>query len=163
MKTKLNVGSGYRPLAKPDNEWEDLDIRESVNPTIVADVRHIPRENETYDIVLAHSVLEHFSKREVTECITEWRRVLKTGGQIRISVPDMERVAKDLFETQSELKKQNLINLIYGEQDFSENTHKWGFTEESLGRTLRRAGFVDIERMTPERYSQELFLVATKK
>jgi len=55
-KTKLNIGSGVRPLNKPGNEWLDLDIRP---------------EDCRFGEMLAHSVLEHFYKRDVDKCLSE--------------------------------------------------------------------------------------------
>lgn len=162
-KTKVNIGSGGRPLATPTNEWDDVDVRPDMNPTIVADVRRIPKPNESYDEVWVHSVLEHFQKREIRECLDEWARILKKGGKMTISVPDMKEVAKDLIASASEVTDHNLINLIYGEQDYAENAHKWGFTQKSLTGFLQDAGFDGIVRLPSIRYPQELFLIAIKK
>jgi len=162
-KTKLNVGSGGRPMATPTNEWDDVDVRPDMNPTIVADVRKIPKPNESYDELWIHSVLEHFQKREVNECLQEWARLLKRGGKMTISVPDMKAIAKDLLASNSEITDHNLINLIYGEQDYPQNAHKWGFTEKSLINLMRKHGLDNFKRLPAERYPQELFLIGTKK
>jgi predicted SAM-dependent methyltransferase len=161
-KTKINIGSGGRPLATPTNEWDDVDVRPEMNPTIVADIREIPKPNESYDEVWVHSVLEHFQKREIRDCLKEWARLLKKGGKITISVPDMKMVATDLLKSNSDQTDNNLINLIYGEQDYKENAHKWGFTNKSLINLLREYGFDEFVRLPSTRYPQELLIKAKK-
>lgn len=169
-KTKLNIGSGIRPLSTPENEWADLDIRETIDlmngksytPDIVANCMKIPVKSGTFEEVLAHSVLEHFNKKEFRFCLAEWYRVLKSGGKIVISVPDMKLVAHSLLEAVGQRKVENIINLIYGEQNYLENQHKWGFTEETLGIYLDDAGFENIRRLDGDRYEDELLMSARK-
>lgn len=167
---KLDVGSGVKPMIGPD--WEDMDIRESIamfdhtyrQPKIVGDVRNgIPRDDEFYEEVRMHSLLEHFGKRDKDKVLKECYRVLKTGGKLWISVPDLILIAKELIEMyNSEVKVYELINLLYGEQDYKENTHLWGYTEKSLSKDLMTAGFVKVTRLPAERYKYELVVEAIK-
>jgi predicted SAM-dependent methyltransferase len=158
MKTKINIGSGAKPMAKPDNEWEDLDIRERVNPTILSDCRDIPKPNNSYEYVFVNSVLEHFSKWERFDCLKEWYRILKQDGIIYISVPDMELLAIGLFKNSPE----KIINFIYGEQNYSENQHKWGYTKKTIENDLKDVGFKDIQFKKPKKYDYELIVIAKK-
>jgi len=154
-------------MGKPGNDWEDLDVRDWVDthdhkpykPDIVADCRSVPRKDGTYEVVLLHSVLEHFNKIEYKDVLKECYRLLKDDGRLILSVPDMLRVSKGLIERP---ENTNLINLIYGEQDFSENQHKWGWTEKTLITDLKSIGFITVSRLKSVRYPQELYMEATK-
>ena len=172
MKTKLNIGSGARPMNKIDNEWLDLDVRKEIKlenaiytPDFVNEADMIPVEDNTFEEVLAHSVLEHISKWDYPRFLKEWYRILQVGGRIRISVPDMYLVAKDLIRAVQSKNQQAIkgtINLIYGEQNYSENVHRWGWTEESLSEALKGVGFHNIKRLKGSRYPSELFIEAVK-
>lgn len=153
-KTKLNMGSGRKPKFTKDNEWEDVDIRTEMKPTIVADIRKIPRDNATYDEILLQSVLEHFGKRQFAGVIREAHRLLKVGGKLIVSVPDMVKVSHTIIEDPKDVNRT--INLIYGEQDYAENQHKWGWTFESLKHDLEIFGFGEIKRLDKVLYDDEL-------
>ncbi len=169
IKTKLNVGSGIRPMATKENEWEDLDTRDLIptpshkdyRPDIVTSADDIPRKDDTYEKVYAHSILEHVRKGERLKFLGEWYRVLKQGGKVWISVPDMRLVAKMLVNS-GLADSQNLINLIYGEQNYPDNVHKWGYTKESIKADLLSVGFKNIVFSPPDRYPCELIVEAIK-
>lgn len=165
MKRKLNIASGMRPMSKPDNEWIDLDIRDSItivgnksySPDVIADAKQIPYPNEYFVEILSHSILEHIGKNEFISYLTEWFRILKTGGILKLSVPDMKLVAKKLL-SEDYRSQYEAINLIYGEQNYEENFHKWGYTEKSLKMTLEKVGFKNYKRLESVRYPEELFV-----
>jgi len=166
MKTHLNIGSGQKPKSLPNNEWEDLDVRENIKceceiytPDIVADCRKIPREDNTYSFVYAHSVLEHFAKHERMDCLKEWYRVCKNGGRIWISVPDIKLIAKSIA---SGINVERALWFTYGNQDYPENQHKWGYTQESIKRDLIEVGFKNVKFGKPKSYEMELIVEATK-
>jgi len=53
---------------------------------VVGDVRRLPFEKETYDIVVSWGVIEHLEEGPI-EALKEFHRVLKTGGFLFVSVP----------------------------------------------------------------------------
>ena len=157
-----------------DSEWFNLDCRSDIlkigggryTPDIIAQADNIPVDDNTFDEVLAHSILEHVSKRDYNRFLSEWYRVMKPNGKLIISVPDIYLVCKDLIhyiETNQSVAIKSTINLIYGEQDYKENTHLWGWTEETLTTAIRRAGFTgSIRRLKSERYPSELLMEVIK-
>lgn len=52
---------------------------------ILADARHCPFEDKTFDIVFHQGLLEHF--REPSHLLRENHRILKTGGLLLVDVP----------------------------------------------------------------------------
>lgn len=122
----LNVGCGERP--RKDVGWLNYDTRKFPHVDVVGDARKLPFEDNTFEIVQADQVIEHFAKAEIEPLFTEWLRVAKIGGLLRISTVEMNKLM-DLWRV------TDLVNLwdgIYGGQDYPEGFHKSGFTKESL-------------------------------
>lgn len=87
----LNVGCGRR--AHPD--WTNLDLIAATPEVIVADLRTgIPFADGAFQAVYHSHVLEHFSKDGASAFLAECRRVLASGGILRVVVPDLERIAR---------------------------------------------------------------------
>ena len=80
---RLNIGCG------PDQPegWVNLDSNPDEEPDIVADVRHLPFDDDSVDEIYASHILEHIDCREPV--LEEWCRVLRPGGLITIAVPDI--------------------------------------------------------------------------
>jgi predicted SAM-dependent methyltransferase len=79
----LDLGCGKRKAAS----WLlgiDYQISEQVD--IVADVRKLPFENNSQDIVVSIHCLEHFANP--ISVLIEWYRVLRVGGRMALVVPD---------------------------------------------------------------------------
>lgn len=92
---RLNLGCGHR--FHP--EWENLDYA-PVSPKVRAhDLRSgIPYPDGEFDVVYHSHVLEHFSRRAGVQFLRECYRVLRSGGILRIAVPDLESVARLYLE-----------------------------------------------------------------
>jgi predicted SAM-dependent methyltransferase len=87
----LNLGCGQR--FHP--EWVNLDLHPA-NPSVkIWDVQKaLPFSDGSFDVVYHSHVLEHLSKRDAPALLSECRRVLKSGGVIRVVLPDLERIAQ---------------------------------------------------------------------
>jgi predicted SAM-dependent methyltransferase len=91
MKPYLNLGCGSR--FSP--EWTNIDFVSSHSDVIAHDLRlGIPCRSDTFEVVYHSHVLEHFARIEAPGFLIECRRVLKTGGILRIVVPDLESIIK---------------------------------------------------------------------
>jgi len=84
---KLNLGSGYRNL----EGYINIDIRESVNPDMVADLsKEFPFESNSVDEVRAFDFLEHIPLGKTIDVIEEIFRVLKPDGFFEHSTPSTD-------------------------------------------------------------------------
>lgn len=141
MSLKLNLGCNTRIREGYINI--DRDSYPGVN--IVADVFSLPMyEDGSVDEAYASNILEHISHTKTVTVLKEWRRILKDGGILKISVPDFDR-AIEIYRTHG--LKPWVVNFLYGDQGYEGADHRVCFNEEYLTRVLKEAGFTDISRV----------------
>lgn len=78
--------------------------------------------NDSFDVVIAFDVLEHFTKDELLTVVEEIHRVLRKGGRLIIHAPNGESPFGN--------------RILFG--DF---THELAFTRESITQLLMTCGF----------------------
>jgi predicted SAM-dependent methyltransferase len=88
-------------------------------------------------------VLEHFKRRDVDRVLREWRRILKPGGILRISVPDFAALA-EVYRRTGQLEL--VMGALFGRQDYLYNIHYNVFDFASLRNALTQAGLSDVRR-----------------
>lgn len=70
------------------------------NRVVVHDIRSsLPFDDDSFDAVYASHVFEHLKPDEGKRFIGELIRTLRPGGTCRVSVPDLERVARGYVES----------------------------------------------------------------
>jgi predicted SAM-dependent methyltransferase len=137
---KLHLGSGGKYI----EGYTNIDIRYMPGVDIVNDVKFLRSfQNETVDVIYASHVLEHFGRWDYMSVLTRWFELLKSGGTLRIAVPDFEQITKYYLKT-GDLKK--LIGPIYGGQDYDENFHHCTWDFNSLSEDLKKIGFKLVNR-----------------
>ena len=141
--------------------WEQdlLDIDPAVKPDIVCDakkMRSLPAGK--YDAVFCSHNLEHFHKHEVSAVLSGFMHVLRRDGFAHIAVPDMKALFECVVKGNRDIDDTWYVSsggpitfhdVIYGwgkqiSQGNSYYCHKTGFSEKSLGKALRKAGFVKV-------------------
>lgn len=65
-----------------------LDIDSELAPDVIADIVHMPFQDDEFDVAMACEVLEHMPLDRVNKALVEMRRVARTSV---ISVPDQSR------------------------------------------------------------------------
>jgi SAM-dependent methyltransferase len=89
MKSYVNLGCGGRL----HEDWTNLDLVPRKAGVLRADLsKGIPLKESYADLVYHSAVLEHIRREDVPRFLSECLRVLKTGGVLRIAVPDFERL-----------------------------------------------------------------------
>lgn len=129
---RLNIGAG-----------------ETVIPGFVAIDRKLGTEafplkypdNSVEEIRCSH-MLEHLSYQDVDVALKEWYRVLKPGGRLRVSVPDVKKVAK---LTAEDAYDQNWRFFLMGGQTDGDDFHRSAFDETILGTYLEQCGFDRVQ------------------
>src|SRR5580700_9986222 len=153
-KIVLNVGCGY-PLRQKLHrhfhgpEWREvrLDIDPAVAPDLVCSMTDMASvASDSIDAIWSSHNLEHLHRHEVPVALSEFLRVLRPGGQLLLTLPDLQRIAElvaaDGLEDSAYRSPSGPISpldMIYGHtasvaQGNSHMAHKTGFT----ARTLRQ-------------------------
>ena len=89
--TYLNLGCGGR--YHPD--WINIDIAPQGPKVIQNDLsRCIPLPDKSCDVVYHAAVLEHLRRSDAEAFLAECYRVLKSGGIVRVGVPDLEKICQ---------------------------------------------------------------------
>lgn len=143
---KLHLGCGNIKIPG----FINIDIDPKLSAVDVVDnVKELNNftENSTSVIYACH-ILEHFAHDEILPILRRWHEVLEPGGELRISVPDMDRIVKVYYKNWGHFQtppNTPWIGLIYGGQEDQYDFHKTGFNFTYLKYLLEQAGFVDIE------------------
>lgn len=156
-------------------EWHELrfDIDTGVKPDIVGsmvDMVGVP--DEAVDAVWSSHNLEHVYAHEAIQALAEFHRVLRPGGEVLITMPDLQRVAELIANGKLEdpfyhgpAGPLTPLDVLYGKGDWiaagrTFMAHRTGYTSKTLGRKLRNAGFRDV---VVERNTAEIVLWATAR
>lgn len=144
---RLNLGCGTDIRTGPG--WVNVDFRELPGVDLVHDLSNpLPFEDGVADGIVAQDLLEHFPANKTHELLKDWFRVLKKGGLLELRVPDMYEIAYQIVNRgRWPFKDSELMELIYGSQDFNGNQHKHGFTNQMLRDALFVAGFSQITKI----------------
>ena len=137
MKLHIGPGNTYIP------NWINVDIFSNVRADIYSSALSLPYERESFDLIYASHVLEHFSKYFTLSALNHWRDLLKADGVLRLSVPSFEAICQYYLKTKN-LKE--LSGLLYGKQDNALNCHYVAFDQATLTEALNNVGF---ERVSP--------------
>jgi len=137
---KLNLGCFDRKIPS----FINVDIRPDVNPDLVDDVFKLKKvENNSVDLIYACHVLEHANYKEAEQALIRWCEVLKLGGTLRLSVPDMEAHFAHYYYHKD---LRALHSTFWGSQRHPYDYHKNGWDYKKLHEDLKSVGFCGIKR-----------------
>ncbi len=133
----------------------------------------IPFEDNSVDFIYSSHFIEHLYKSETQKILVEAYRVLKKGGRIRITVPNLE-YAISLYQSGH---KEDFLEFFFpnSQNESKLGTHRYMYDFGLLKLLLENSGFVEIERFsyqtghTPDikildnRPEQTLFVEAVKR
>jgi len=178
---RLNLGCGGSPL--PEYVNVDMDSLEALrqryphqqfsNDLLVYnyDIFDLPYDDSTVDEVRADSLIEHLPFVDEPRFFHEVRRVLKSGGILRLATPDFEAAVRDWLAAKDEWKEfyrndpeairdkhwfgqysysvENrwgyLSAMIFGSQNGAGQFHTNCYTVPKLQAILKYLGFKELE------------------
>ena len=148
--------------------------------------RSLPIPSSSVDVLYSSHMFEHLDRREAVLFLKEAMRVLRSGGTIRLAVPDIQRQARQYIATgdadafieatlltqdRPRSFSQRLKLLLVGTRH-----HQWMYDGRSLLRLLESEGFASATVLEPgesriedpqdlnlrERSSESVYLEAIK-
>lgn len=137
---RLHLGAGNVRLPG----YINADLEKTPAVDVVADVRLlIGIVPDSVEVLYACNVLEHFQRFEYPLVLQRWYQVLKPGGILRLSVPDMEAICKYYVETGN---LDDIYMALYSGQQKPFSFHFWGWDYKTLERDLKLIGFQEVRR-----------------
>jgi predicted SAM-dependent methyltransferase len=115
---KLNLGCHVWKL----DGFTNVDIDPKMNPDVLADVLKLPFEDNSVDEIYAGHIIEHLNMKQSEEAIIEWKRVLKVGGIITITIPDFQT---GIYMYENDMISQEMLNkIVFGDEVGGVMEHK---------------------------------------
>lgn len=158
--TKLQIGTSHTSL----NGWLNTDLHPANPSVIYLDATHrFPFKDNTFDYVYSEHMIEHLDYRSAVSMLRESFRVLRPGGRIRISTPNL-RVLVGLLSEQRTAQQNYYINFMVNKflpavdsckevfvinNAFRAWGHQFLYDPETLRVALAGAGFENIEYYPP--------------
>lgn len=154
---KLHLGCGYHPIAG----WLNSDLFPQSKEVIVVNaIKKFPFPSDTFDYIFSEHMIEHLPYQYGQRMLQECYRVIKPGGSIRISTPDLAFLISLYSNSRTHLQ-DNYIK--WATDEFLEDVpaycdtfvinnfvRDWGHTfiydEKTLRLALKLAGFSGILR-----------------
>lgn len=160
--SRVQIGGGSNLLPG----FLNIDI--TLPADLIFDVREgVPLPTESAEFIFMEHFLEHVDypisvKRIIAEC----RRVLATGGQLVIGVPDARMIIQAYLRGDTTIRQRmmrdwygkrdnkdhfntylDLVNYVFRDQDNSDQytPHLWAFDYEKLASLCHEAGFRKVE------------------
>ncbi|MEJ1959599.1 MAG: methyltransferase domain-containing protein [Nitrosomonadales bacterium] len=131
--------------------WEILDANSEPHVDHVCNANDLSQfSDNTFVQIYSSHVVEHLDYiGELQHTLKEWNRVLKPGGKVFISVPDLDTLARLILD-----KKQltiddrfEVMRMIFGGHVDKYDYHLVGLTEEFLVEYLNASGYVNIRKL----------------
>jgi predicted SAM-dependent methyltransferase len=157
-KIKLHLGCGKNMLPG----WINTDFPPKKENVLELDAtKKFPFEDNSIDYVFSEHMIEHISFEDGFFMLSECARILKPGGKIRCSTPDL-RFLIDLHQNPTKEINDRYIkwavdqcwkNQIYlPGMVFNNFVRNWGhlfiYDKETMTHSLTAAGFVNIEQFS---------------
>jgi len=143
---KLHLGCGERYLE--GFVHIDIDDKEHIDfpNTDISDLNMI--ESNSVDLIYTCGSFEYFDREEALTTLGEWKRVLKDGGVLKISVPDFESIV-NVYNKYGNVDGIGILGPLYGKWKIKNDEyvyHKTVYDFNSLSHILKSSGFKEIKK-----------------
>ena len=147
LKLHLGCGLFYKP------GYVNIDFYDDSVADMRADVSDLPFDAEKVQLIEAYHLIEHFDYIHCKYVLSEWFRILKSGGTLILETPDLTETHRKFAESKPETQRITL-QWIFG-IDSRGMVHRTGFTFELLRSLLAEIGFDGILRPDAQTHTYE--------
>ena len=106
-----------------------------------------PFDDQTADLIYACHCLEHFPYAQVPYILSEWHRVLKVDGILRLSVPDFDLILEIYKDRENNVN--SILGPLMGGHADKYDFHKTIFNQRYLKQLLIESGFREVREWLP--------------
>lgn len=144
---KLDVCGGRNPY-RP-GEFLNVDIVDMPQVDLVFDItKQFPVDDGVIAEVFSAATLEHLRKPHVDHVLKEFFRVLRNGGVLRVSTPDIEAIAHGILDGEDlAVTNQHLFGKYKSDQTEDYDLHRWMYPTSAMIGRLTELGFVRAEKI----------------
>ncbi len=140
---KLHLGG-----KEPHSDWKILDIEPRPEVDFIGDAADLGQfADGSVETIYASHILEHFHyslNNELLITLAEWYRVLQPGGQLMVSVPNLQALCwLYLNPNLMPMDRYKLMRIIFGGHMNEYDVHRVGFDPDTLTLYLQEVGFRD--------------------
>ena len=142
---KLHIGGQVKSAG-----WEVLNANPAPYVDHVCNAHDLSQfSDNTFNEIYASHIVEHLDYTgELRFTLKEWYRVLRPGGKIYISVPDLDVLAALLLEKNLALEERfHVMRMIFGGHIDKYDYHFVGLNEEFLTGFLQTVGYTNIRKV----------------
>jgi SAM-dependent methyltransferase len=117
--------------------------------------KHIPLKNDSVSLVYSSHMLEHLDKAEANLFLKEARRVMGSGGVIRLVLPDLSKnIERYNLNQDADAFVESTLMCVPNSRSFFQRLriavignrhHLWMYDSKSLYKLLENNGFKNIE------------------
>jgi predicted SAM-dependent methyltransferase len=164
----LHLGCGNQPIPGLLN-CDAFDF----SANVLAAAEALPFADSSVDYIEAHHLIEHLGFDDAESALAEWCRVLREGGFLVVSCPDLQALCgrwlrfgllRFIPGCRSEQARERTLRMFFGSQEHLGMFHRSGYDSLRLGSILEAAGLevLFMHRPYPIRPTPSLVAVARK-
>ncbi|MDP2947204.1 MAG: methyltransferase domain-containing protein [Nanoarchaeota archaeon] len=149
QKINLHLGCGKRFI--PEFTYH-IDLDDYPHLDYRHEISSLPMfKDNSVDLIYCCHAFEYFDREEAKKALKEWKRILKTGGILRLAVPDFEAIVR-VYQKYKDLDQQGILGPLYGKMAIKTKKgekfiyHKTVYDFKSLKKFLEESGFKKIKR-----------------
>ena len=113
----LEIGIGNKTVAnylkQNGIKIDTCDFDKNLKPDFVADIRDLPFDNNSYDVVIACEVLEHIPWKDVDKALSQLHRISKKNVVISIPYSSEGFELLFVFPLIGKILKRSFLNLFF--------------------------------------------------
>lgn len=153
----IELGGGTKPYFRPN-----LDVRAAENVDIVANFHEpLPINDKEYDGLFSSYCIEHIGWRKLKPFLNECYRILKNNSKAVFITANTERQMKWVLDHDE--WDDNCSCIIFGDQDYDDNTHKNSLNPKYAIKLFTEAGFKNVIVVPHGELTTDMIIEASKQ